>query len=403
MSSLPLVQNTLVLNTPVGLTNMGNTCFLNSALQALLRCPPLISCFLTYDIPIRDKSNKKDMVSAFNTLLRDFWSVVAKQGQRPSLAPGGFLGSLYKTLRDADDDWHSRGRQSDASEAISKLLEYLHDAMYYQVEMGTKGVSVTESHNSQVKAIESWQTFFQKEYSPIVKNFYGQARSTITCVVCGTCSERFEPFLTIKAPIPGAEMEGATVPTLSMCLEKAYASEEIPDYDCATCKQKTKATKQETITHLPDVVLVAIKRFVAIPGGHGIVTKKVRGKVEWDLDETDFLPYRTFPRDPITGVSRAEMADANKYSTVAVIEHSGTMEFGHYEMYSRSGVGASSQWIHCNDSFVGDVPVQNVITKDSYVMVMVPKNRRAEMEATAIEAITKLRAVVPPMEAAKEA
>jgi len=377
---------------------MGNTCFLNSALQALLRCPPLLTHFLTYDVPIREPSNKKDIVSAFNTLLRDFWSVVPKPGQRPSLAPGGFLGSLYKVLRDADDDWHSRGRQSDASEAISKLLEYLHDAMYYKVEMGTTGTITTQSHNSQVKAIESWQSFFQKEYSPIVKNFYGQTRSTITCDVCGTCSERFEPFLTIKAPIPGAEIEGGTVPTLAMCLEKAYAAEDIPDYDCATCKKKSKATKRETITHLPDVLLVAIKRFVAVQAGPGIVTKKVRGKVEWDLDEMDFMPYRTFPRDPFTGVKGAEMIEANKYATVAVIEHSGTMEFGHYEMYSRSG----NQWIHCNDSYIGDVPAQNVITKDSYVMVMVPRAQRAAMEATAIAAIQKLRSAVPPMEAAKE-
>ena len=366
---------------------MGNTCFLNSALQALLRCPPLLSHFLTYDVPIREGSNKKDMVSAFNTLVKDFWGVVPKPSQRPSLAPGGFLAALYKVLHVAEDDWHSRGRQSDASEAITKLLEYLHDAMYYQVEMGTKGVVVTHSHSSQVKAIESWRMFFQKEYSPIVKHFYGQARSAITCDVCGTCSESFEPFLTIKAPIPGAELEGGAVPTLAMCLEKAYAPEDIPDYDCATCKKKVKATKQETITHLPDVLLVSIKRFVALHTSHGTVSKKVRGKVEWNLDEMDFMPYRTFARDPFTGVSGQEMIEANKYSTISVIEHSGAMEFGHYEMYSRSG----SSWIHCNDSFVTEVPKENVITKDSYVLVMVPKNRRAEMEATATEAVERLR------------
>lgn len=388
-----------ILNTVVGLTNLGNTCFLNSALQALLRCSPLVAHFLTQDVAVREGSNKKEMVSAFHTLVRDFWGVVPKANQRPSLAPGGFLASMYKVLHEADEDWHSRGRQSDASEAITKLLEYLHDAMYYTVSMGTKGVAVTNSHSSQVKAIDSWRRFFEKEYSPIVRNFYGLTRSAVTCDVCGTCSESFEPFLTLKAPIPGAELEGGTVPTLSMCLKEAFHAEEIPDYDCATCKKKGKATKQETLTHLPPVLLLSLKRFVRIPTARGEESRKVRGKVEWDLEETDFSAHQSFIRDPITGLKGDDLREASKYTTVAVIEHSGTMEFGHYEMYSRS----ENSWIHCNDSSVVDVRSDAVITKDSYVVVMVPKHARAEMEATAIAAIQKLRASQTPVEVAKEA
>jgi hypothetical protein len=113
------------------------------------------------------------------------------------------------------------------------------------------------------------------------------------------------------------------------------------------------------------------------------------------LEEVDFSAHQSFIRDPITGLKGDDLHEASKYTTVAVIEHSGTMEFGHYEMYARS----ENSWIHCNDSSVVDVRSDAVITKDSYVIVMVPKNARAEMEATAVAAIQKFRGSQTPLEA----
>ena len=376
-----------LLGTTVGLTNMGNTCFLNAALQALLRCTPTGPLLLSDDLHIREESNKREMVHAFRTLMHDFWIVnppPLTSMQRPSLMPGGFLQSLYTVLRETGDDWHRRGQQSDAAEAIQHILEYLHDALYRRVVMETRGLADTPSQISQIKALESWSTFFAKEYSPIVENFYGQTRIGIKCSVCGNETERFEPYLMLKPGIPGAEVSGGLAPTVTQCMNEEFAPEDIPGYDCLKCAKKTTATKQVLISRLPPVALVAIKRFINVPRtfGGGIETRKVRGKIVWDLDAFDFSPWYAFPRNPFTG-----RKETGQYTTMSIIEHHGNLNGGHYLMYTRTDDG----WLRCDDSSVMRIPQEEVITQDSYIAVMVPSGTR-ESTTRAFEAtVAELR------------
>jgi len=378
------------LDSVVGLTNAGNTCFLNAALQALMRCAPLGPFFLSDDIPVREASNKKEMVVAFQTLMRDFWRVPPPppgSGQRPSLMPGAFLQSLYRILHETGDDWHRRGQQSDASEAIQHILEYLHDGMYKSVEMEFSGDTETESQKSQMAAVESWAQFYRKEYSEIIKQFQGQTRIRIKCKECGNQTERFEPYMTIKAPIPGAAVSGATAPTGAECVALAFEPELIDDYVCTPCGKRTSAVKQESISRLPPVTLVSFKRFVNLPRppfGHEI--RKVRGRIEWDLDAFDMSPWKSFPRDPFTGTEEPSVL-----TTMAIIEHWGSIHGGHYRMFARTSTG----WICCDDSSVSPVPQSEVITEDSYVAFMIPRHRVAEQMARFEAAVNRLRGSAP--------
>jgi ubiquitin C-terminal hydrolase len=378
-----------ILDSSVGLTNMGNTCFLNSALQALMRCATVGKLFLSDEITIREESNKKEMVVAFRTLLRDFWAVRAPPlsgPYRPSLLPGGFVHSLYTVLRETGDDWHRRGQQSDAAEAIQHILEYLHDGMYYPVKMGITGAAETPIQVSQQKALESWIKYHKKEYSEIVETFTGQTRITITCSECHRQSENFEPNLMLKPPIPGAKAAGGPPPTLVQCMEEGFAPEDIPDYDCSNCKKKGKAVKQEQIARLPPVQLVAIKRFINI-GPYGTQQRKVRGYIPWDLDAFDFTPWCAFPRNPYTNEKQSCV-----YTTEAIIEHHGSMGGGHYLMYNRTSEG----WVCCDDSSVTVVSPSSVITEDSYIAVMVPTRTRAANTRSFAAGVEHLRATRDP-------
>lgn len=365
----------------VGLANLGNTCFLNVVLQALRYSPPVASIFLSGKrVHVREESNRKEILSAFQTLMEDFWTIHAPPGARPSLIPRGFFHSLHTVLRETGDYWYRPGQQCDAAEALQYILDSLHDAMYRRVRMEVAGSATSEEHASQVKALKSWSDFFGKEYSPIVSNFNGQIQNRVECKECGNVSERYEPWLMIKAPIPGADVVGGPAPTMTACLASAFAPEKIEDYACEKCKKRTEATKTERISRLPPVTIVSIKRFTN--SGH-----KVRGLIPWDLDSLDFGAWRAFDRDPFS-----DSREPSIYSTFAVIEHHGSLNGGHYRMFARDG----ADWVCYDDSSAHVVSPDAVITADSYIALMMPKHAREGMTSGMTETIKELRARRPP-------
>jgi len=333
---------------------------MNVVLQALRHTPAMGKIFLGDDVVLRAASKKKDMVTAFQTLMRDMWRVELEPGRTPTMMPRGFFHVMHNVLRDTDDDWHTPGEQSDSAEALQYVLDALHDGIYRRVRMTVGGKAANRDEQEQVRALTSWSEFFAKEYSPIVSNFNGQNQISIKCEKCGTASIRYEPWLMIKAPIPGSETVGGSVPSMAQCLNAAFETETLDDYSCDVCKSKERATITNKISRLPPVTILSLKRFT----NSGM---KVRGRVEWDADSLDFGPWRAFARDPFAD----DDLYPSIYETYAVIEHIGSARGGHYRMYVRGA--AEDKWIEYDDESVSEVPPERVVSADSYVLFMMPR------------------------------
>lgn len=351
------------LDTRIGIANIGNTCFLNVVLQSLRLCPAITELFLTDDISLRDESKKKQLTSGLQTLIRDFWRNAPGVSDSPVLVPRGFLQALKSTLATCDDDWWRPGQQSDAAEALQYIIESIHDSMYRQVNMNIVGDVKSGEEAAQIKSIKSWIEYYRKEYSPIIGQFYGQTLMRIRCSVCDTCSERFEPWFMIKAPIPGSDIPGGKVPDLEECILSAFEDEDLSDYACDTCKAKVAAKMSTGITHFPTFLCVSIKRFTNR-------NQKVRGRIEWDLDNMDFKKVSAFDRDPMGNKNFS-----TQYTTVSVIEHMGSAQGGHYVMYNRQ----NDKWYKYDDNSVSTATPDEVINPDSYVAIMVPTNVKDDL------------------------
>ena len=386
------------LDLQIGLANIGNPCFFNSVLQSLRICPQIGAIFLT-DTPLslREKSNRTKFVQAFQTLMRDFWKETPPPGSRPTLIPRGFFQSLFTVLSETENDWYQRGQQADAAEAIQYILESLHDGMYRNVKMEITGQSSNTEEMSQTKAIESWSAYFSKEYSPIIQNFYGQTQICVRCDTCQSVSERYEPWLMLKVPIPGGDVAGGPAPTLDTCLSAAFAPESLDDYECDVCSQNAykvakeadesanpkahtvrgKATITTRISRLPSTVILTIKRFT----NEG---NKVRGKLTWDLDSFDLSKVLAFSRNPID----ADSKPCASYETFAVIEHHGSLQGGHYNMYAKQ----KDRWLQYDDSSIEDVAPDRVVSADSYILFLLPKSEMEEMNQSFANTIRDLRA-----------
>lgn len=383
-----IVDSPTPLRSMIGLANIGNTCFLNVVLQALRLCPPMGELCLKHpdkDIEPRAESKKKGILSAFQTLMRDFWKTITPVGAHPTLVPRGFFHTLHAVLRDTGDDWYRPGQQADAAEALQYILDSLHDSMYRSVKMDVSGSASTAEEISQVKAVESWSSFYSKEYSSIIQNFHGQTQICVTCIKCKNRTERYEPWLMIKAPIPGAEVVGGPAPTMHACIENAFASESLTDYECVVCKEKGEAKITPRISRLPPVTIVTVKRFTNSGS-------KVRGKISWDLNTMDFTPWMAFRRDPYT-----DSRESPIYTTFAVIEHHGSTHGGHYRMYARQ----DGAWNQYDDNSVREVTPDSVITADSYIAFMVPKAHMDSMNHTFAKYIDHFRASCPSLPAAE--
>lgn len=365
-------------SSKVGLANLGNTCFMNVILQALRLSPPLVvSCLASNPPALRAKSKKTAIVTAFHQLIRDFWKIAPKDSEIPTLIPRGFLHALITVLRETDDDWYHHGQQADAAEALGYMLDSLHDGIYRRVRMDIVGDAHTQEEESHIKAIRAWGSFFSKEYSSVIQNFYGQTQICVKCSVCGSVSERYEPWSMLKAPIPGSDVAGSPVPSLDDCIAASFSQQTVlDDYHCDTCKTKVKASLTEKISRLPPICIVALKRFT----NSG---RKVRGKVEWNLDSTDYAPHMAFRRDPF-----ADKPIDTEYMTYAVIEHQGSTHGGHYHMYARQGLTA---WMGYDDSSVTTVRPENILTADSYIAFMISKKEYGAMLEKMEQAIQTLR------------
>jgi len=100
----------------VGFRNLGDTCYMNSTLQCLVHCPPLVGLFCSSEFDV-DRPGKAPLVHDFSKLLRNVW-----QGNRRVLAPQDILRDVMKL-----NDVFLGYQQQDAQELLLCILGNLDD------------------------------------------------------------------------------------------------------------------------------------------------------------------------------------------------------------------------------------------------------------------------------------
>lgn len=334
-----------------GLANIGNTCYLNSAIQALRYSRPFAQYFgsdawLAHRHPDRKgyalAGELAGMLGALN-------SADGPAGSR-IVIPSKFVREFITFGHEFNEEIRY-GAQADAAEAIQILLDGLHMQQAREVCMTVRGDPTTPDMVEYIKALESWATFFRKEYSPIVENFYGQTQTRIICTECGEKSVRYEPWGVLKAPIPGADKAGAPAPTLRDCIATAFSSETLDDYTCDKCKKKGSARIEHSISRLPQYLILSLKRFTNTGA-------KVRARIGYDPCDISFTDWRAWPS--LQGEAQAH------YRLYATVEHLGTCHGGHYIMRARDG----ADWMVYDDSMCAPSAIGGDAAPDTYMLFL---------------------------------
>lgn len=180
-----------------GLQNLGNTCFMNSALQCLTKTPAIKKYFVDGDyINDINKENPLGMggkiAIAFGQLMEEMWS-----GKHSYISPRDFKYTIGKFAPQ-----FSGYAQHDSQELIAYLLDGLHeDLNRVKKKPLTKQVE-SNGRKDEIVAQEAWKVHKMRNDSIIVDHFQGQLKSTLICPDCGHISITFDPFMYLSLPLP---------------------------------------------------------------------------------------------------------------------------------------------------------------------------------------------------------
>lgn len=191
----------------VGIQNLGNTCFMNSALQCVLHTPYLKNYFISQEYKLHLNKNNplgtKDaaLAKVFGEMVENVWL-----GTDNTISPWSF-----KKVISVFAPQFIGYEQHDAHELLTYLLTGLHEDLNQilikpYVEK-PDCINIPDESASNV----SWNWFLERNKSYFVDIMYGQIKSTLKCPKCAHTSITFDPFLTFSVNIPNINKKNFTM------------------------------------------------------------------------------------------------------------------------------------------------------------------------------------------------
>ena len=312
----------------VGLENLGNTCFMNSALQCLSNTPPLRSFFITdeYAKTLNRGAYKTGgkLAEEFAALLKTMWD-----GSAMRVAPR----TLKLLVGKLAEQFEGYGQQ-DAMEFLEYLVDGLREDCNeitgpkpYIPNAEADGYTENELEG---QAVENYR---KRNISRIDDLFQGFMLSTICCPEagekCGRRSVCMDPYTSVKLVLPdthgrrSAQTASSSVrPVCDTPLElkhllRSFVETQAFDAEnkwyCDRCNAHKEASKKLEFRTLPPVLVVQLKRFEYTD----VSRRRIDDPVSFPLEGLDMAPF-------CTESAQQQRKHDFLYDLVGVCQHLGT-------------------------------------------------------------------------------
>ncbi|EPY75760.1 ubiquitin carboxyl-terminal hydrolase 35 isoform X3 [Camelus ferus] len=340
----------------IGLINLGNTCYVNSILQALFMASDFRHCVLRLT-----ENNSQPLMTKLQWLF-----AFLEHSQRPAISPENFLSASWTP-------WFSPGTQQDCSEYLKYLLDRLHE----EEKTGTRICQKLKQSSSPSPPEDPPGP----SSTSVEKMFGGKIVTRIRCLRCLNVSSREEAFTDLSLAFPPPDR----------CRRRRVGSVMLPAEDIGardlpppSRAQDATAPASEGSRSVLDLVnyFLSPERLTAENRYHceSCASLQDAEKVV-ELSQGPrylILTLLRFSFDLRTMRRRKILDDA--YDLCSVVVHSGvSSESGHYYCYAREGtarqtlsLGAAdrpepdNQWYLFNDTRVSFSSFESVSNVTSF-------------------------------------
>ncbi|XP_018804399.1 PREDICTED: homeobox protein 5 [Bactrocera latifrons] len=352
---------------PRGLTNPSNYCYINSILQALLGCAPFYN--LIRSIPKQAAALSEVRTPTVNALISfvsQFSTLPSGMRLRTNKGPKGKddLGSelqcdsafepsdIYRLWIDSREEY-VEGRQEDAEEFLSYVLNKLNDEMLEVIKLVAKPNAEQNGRNevSESEDGDEWQMICNNRNKGSVTRQQDFGRTPLSDIFRGELRSRLQregehstddiqPFFTLQLNIEKAA-------SVKEALEILVGRDQLEGVTGSKTKQEVVAWQQMTLEKLPTILILHLKWFDYRSDGCTKILKKVEFPVDLKIDAKILA-------------SKKYSMKQRAYRLFAVVYHDGKEATkGHYitDVYH---TGYSS-WLRYNDSSVKPVSENEVL------------------------------------------
>lgn len=318
-----------------GLSNIGNTCYVNSCIQCLSHTYELNE-LLDDDTVLSQVKDIPEtiLLLEWNKLRRLMWS------QNCNIAPFGFVHAVQHVASIKKQQMFSGYQQNDLQEFLLFLTDCFHMSISREVV-----VKLAANHKDVIskECYKMIERTYSKDYSEIVQLFYGIYVSKISSTDTNEqLSIHPEPFFILSLNIPNA----TNVITLYDCISTFCRYETISGENAWYNERlniKQNVNKEIIFWSFPTILIVHLKR--------------------WDYRG---CKDNTFVDVPLTlDLTRYAENSSYIYDLYGVCDHHGNVCGGHY---TATVCLANGSWYKFNDDSVTKMEEKNVISSKAYCL-----------------------------------
>lgn len=306
------------------LTNLGNTCYINSCIQ-------ILSCTNELNNLLSDEKTMKRIKNNIDGLLLSEWNSLREliQSTDGIISPMRFIQVIQNVAKKKNAELFTGYMQNDINEFFFFLIESFHNALSRKINTSISGSIENKKDKLALECYKTIQTNYKNGYSEIYEIFNGMSVSIISDYTTNKqLNYKCETYSTLELPIPPHRM-----PTLEDCFD-LYTEEEAIVGENAwfdeNQNKKIDIKKRILFWSFPKVLVITFKRFTN-------ENKKNQKKVHFPIEDLDLSKY-------VVGYNKT----IYKYKLFGICNHHGRVPFGgHYTSLVK--LDNNSSWFEYND------------------------------------------------------